>query len=81
MVNAETLLTYPISAELSNLYVPGSQTDAKSTARRVGIGLATDPVGNLIAEFLPDVARRIHVRAVFMQQIINQAAQGAPGVM
>jgi hypothetical protein len=81
MLNLETLLTYPASAELSNLYVPGVQSDAKSTARRVGIGLATDPVSNLIAEFLPDVAKRIHVRVVFMQQILNQVANGAPAVM
>ncbi|SEG61462.1 hypothetical protein SAMN05421819_3809 [Bryocella elongata] len=81
MLNFETLLTYPASAELSNLYVPGVQTDAKSTARRVGIGLATDPVSNLIAEFLPDFAKRIHVRVVFMQQILNQVANGAPAVM
>jgi len=81
MVNFETLLTYPASAELSNLYVPGVQTDAKSTARRVAIGLATDPVSNLIAEFLPDFARRIHVRVVFMQQILNEVANGAPAVM
>lgn len=81
MINFETLLTYPASAELSNLYVPGVQTDARSTARRVGVGLATDPVGNLIAEFLPDVAKRIHVRVVFMQQILNQVANGAPAVM
>jgi hypothetical protein len=80
MLNFETLLTYPASAELTNLYVPGIQTDARSTVKRVGIGLATDPAGNLIAEFLPDVARRIHVRAVFMQQILNQVALGAPAV-
>jgi hypothetical protein len=81
MLNYETLLTYPASAELSNLYVPGVQTDIKSTGRRVAIGLATDPIGGIIAEFLPDFAKRIHVRVVFMQQILNQVANGAPSVM
>lgn len=81
MPNYATLLTYPISAELSNLYVPGISTDGPSTARRIGIGLATDPAGSLVAEFLPDIAKRIHIRVLFMQQILNQVAVGAPAVM
>jgi hypothetical protein len=78
MPNYATLLTYPISAEISNLYVPGIQTNAASTARRVAIGLATDPAGSIVAEFLPDVARRIHVHIVFVQEILNQAILGSP---
>jgi len=80
MPNYATLLTYPISAELSNLYVPGIETDGPSTVKRVAIGLATDPAGAIVAEFLPDVARRIHIRIVFAQQILNQVMAGAPGV-
>lgn len=74
MPNYGTLLTYPISAELSNLYVPGIQTSGTDTLKRIAIGYATDPVGNLIAEFLPDLARRVHVRSVFIQQIVNNVA-------
>ena len=80
MPNYATLLTYPISAGLSNLYVPGLPTDVPSTARRVAIGIATDPAGAIIAEFLPDVARRIRIRIVFAQQILNRAVEGAPSV-
>jgi hypothetical protein len=80
MPNLATLGTYLISAELSNLYVPGIQTDVKSTARRIGVGIATDPAGAIVAEFLPDVARRIHIKVVFVQQILNQAMVGAPSV-
>jgi len=74
MLNYATLLTYPISAELSNLYVPGLATNAKSTGERIAAGYATDPVGPLIAEFLPDIAKHIHVRIVFVQQILQQVA-------
>lgn len=74
MPNYATLLTYPISAELSNLYVPGVQSNAPSTIKRIAIGYASDPAGNLISEFLPDLARRIHVRSVFIQQIVNSVA-------
>ena len=81
MPNYATLLTYPISAELSNFYVPGIQTDSKSTFKRIAIGLATDPAGSLLAEFLPDLARRVHVRVIFVQQILNQVATGAPNTL
>jgi hypothetical protein len=74
MPNYSTLLTYPIAIEIGNAYVPGIQRDAKSTGRRIMLGYATDPIGNLIAEFLPDVARRIHVRSVFFQQILTKIA-------
>jgi|HubBroStandDraft_6_1064221.scaffolds.fasta_scaffold77375_3 hypothetical protein len=80
MLNYATLGTYVISAELSNLYVPGIQTDSASTAKRIGIGIATDPAGAIVAEFLPDVAKRIHIHIVFVQQILNQAMVGAPSV-
>jgi hypothetical protein len=76
MPNYATLLTYPIGNELANLYVPGIQPNATATAKRIVLGYASDPIGNLIGEFLPDVAKHIHVRIVFVQQIINRAAAG-----
>jgi hypothetical protein len=76
MPNYAVLLTYPISAELSNLYVPGVGTNAPDTAKRVLLGYATNPAGDLVAEFLPDVAKRIHIRVVFVQQILNKLATG-----
>lgn len=81
MPNYGTLLTYPISAEISNLYVPGIQTNGRSTAKRIATGLAIDPVNNLITEFLPDVAKRVHIRIIFVQQILNNIAsnQGSLG--
>ena len=74
MPNYENLITYPASAELANLYVPGVHGDGPSTVTRILTGLATDPANNLITEFLPDFARRFHVRIVFVQQILNQIA-------
>jgi hypothetical protein len=78
MPNYATLLTYPISAELSNLYVPGIAVDGKSTAERIALGIGTNPVGDIVAEFLPDIAKRIHIRVVFVQQILQQVANGPP---
>jgi hypothetical protein len=74
MPNYATLLTYPICAELSNLYVPGVHGNGPSTAARIMTGLATDPADNLITEFLPDLARHIHVRIIFVQRLLNNVA-------
>jgi hypothetical protein len=82
MPNYSVLLGYPIGNEVANLYVPGLQTNGSATAERIAVGIATDPVGALIAEFLPDVAKHIHIHVIFMQQILNQVATGssaAPG--
>jgi hypothetical protein len=72
MPNYATLLTYPISAELSNLYVPGIGSNGPSTVKRIALGYATDPSSALIAEFLPDFAKRVHVHIVFVQQLLLQ---------
>ena len=72
--NYGTLSAYPIVAELSNFYVPGIETNGRSTTRRIATGLALDPVNNLITEFLPDLASRVHVRAIFVQRILNNVA-------
>ncbi|MDP9039700.1 MAG: hypothetical protein M3O02_10580 [Acidobacteriota bacterium] len=72
MVNYATLGTYPITAEISNLYVPGIHGNGPSTVARILTGYATDPIDNLITEFLPDAARHIHVHVVFAQQLLNR---------
>ena len=74
MVNYETLIGYTAGAELSNLYIPGIHGNVPSTAARIVTGIATDPISNLITEFLPDVASRVHIRIVFVQQVINDMA-------
>ena len=75
MVNYANLVGFAIDGAISNAYVPGQNTSFSSSATRYALGLATAPADNLITEFLPDVARRIHVRVVIIQRIINQAAR------
>lgn len=77
MPNYATLINYPLSAEISNLYVPDIGTNASSTAKRVLVGYATDPIGPLVAEFLPDFAKRVHIHIIFTQQILNRIALGS----
>jgi hypothetical protein len=80
MPNYATLLTYPIASEISNLYVPGIESDGPSTVKRIFIGYALDPVNNIVTEFLPDLAKHIHVRVIFVQQILNQIAVNPTGL-
>ncbi|GGA74320.1 hypothetical protein GCM10011507_27140 [Edaphobacter acidisoli] len=72
--NYASLLTYGINSEISNLYVPGIHPNAESTLARTLTGIATDPANNLLTEFLPDVATRIHIRIIFVQRILNNVA-------
>ncbi len=53
MPNYATLLTYPIDAEIDNLYVPGIHPDGPSTVARIFTGYALDPANNLLNEFPP----------------------------
>lgn len=75
MPNYANLLGFAVDDGISNLYVPGRKTDVEATGRRYVIALATAPVGNLISEFLPDVASHIHVQIVLLQRVINQVAR------
>jgi hypothetical protein len=74
MVNYADLVGYGIDDEIGNLYIPGRQTNGAATAERYATALATAPVDNFITEFLPDIAERLHVRVVLIQQIINHVA-------
>jgi hypothetical protein len=80
MPNYAALLNYPIGAEIANLYVPGINGNGASTVDRILTGIATDPANNLLNEFLPDVASRVHIRIIFVQQILNNITSGANGV-
>ncbi len=77
MLNYATLINIPLSAEISNLYVPEIGTNVPDTAKRIAVGYATDPIGPLVAEFLPDFAKRVHVHIIFAQQILNRIALGS----
>ena len=75
MVNYGDLLGAAIEDEVNNLYVPGRKTNLPSSGARYGIGIATAPIDNFVSEFLPDVARHVHVQIVVLQRIINQVAK------
>jgi hypothetical protein len=75
MINYADVVGAAIQDEVNNLYVPGRETNLEASASRYGIGLATAPIDNFVSEFLPDVARHIHVQIVVIQRVINQVAK------
>ena len=75
MVNYADVAGFANDDEIANLYVPGRETDLPASAERYGTGLALAPVDNFITEFLPDVTRKVHVRVVLIQRIIDQVAK------
>ncbi len=75
MLNYANLVGFAIDDEISNLYVPGRETNLPASGARYSIGIATAPIENFITEFLPDVARRIHIRVVLVQRVIDQVAK------
>ncbi len=74
MPNYANLAGFAIGDGISNLYVPDRETNFRASTERYGTGLATAPIGNFIAEFLPDVANHIHIQIVVIQRIINHVA-------
>ena len=72
MPNYANLVGSALPEGLGNLYVPGRNKSWGSAVARYSTGIATDPIGNVITEFLPDVARRVNVRIVLAQRIVNQ---------
>lgn len=59
---------------IGDAYVPYRDTGWSASAARYATALATDPIGNFITEFFPDLARHINFNAVFVQRVINRVA-------
>lgn len=84
MPNYSNFINAAAASEMANLYVPGIATDQASTTERILTGFLTEPIGNIVAEFLPDIASRIHIRVVLVQRLLNQISvqpsrTGIPG--
>ena len=72
MPNYSNLITTAVGDGLGNLYVPGRSKSWGAGVARYSTAIATDPIDNFITEFLPDVARRINIRIVLVQRVIDR---------
>jgi hypothetical protein len=78
MFNYATIVGTVADEAVSDIYVPDRQAGWEAAAARVSTAWATDPIGNFVTEFVPDLARRFNLRIVFVQRIINRVTVG-PG--
>ena len=80
MFNYATVFGTIATNALGNVYVPGRDHSFGASIARISTALATDPVGNAITEFVPDLARRVNFQVVIVQRLINRVAiaEGAP---
>jgi len=74
MFNYATVVGTICSSSLGNIYVPGRKHSFGASTARITTALATDPIGNAITEFVPDLARRINFQVVIVQRVINRVA-------
>ncbi len=74
MFNYATVFGTICTNAMGNLYVPGRNNSFGSSAARIAISLATNPVGNAITEFVPDLARHVNFQVVIVQRLINRVA-------
>jgi len=74
MFNYGTVVGGMFEEAISDAYVPYRDTGWAAASARYGTALATDPIGNFITEFVPDLARHINFNAVFVQRVINRVA-------
>lgn len=74
MFNYATVLGTICTNSLGNVYVPGRKHSFGASTARIATSLATDPIGNAITEFTPDLARHVNVQVVIVQRIINRVA-------
>ncbi len=80
MFNYANFLGGIATAAVSNTFVPGPGRQGwGSTAQRLSIAFATSPSGNLITEFVPDLASRINLRVVVFQRILNSVSNEEGG--
>ena len=80
MFNYATVVGTICTSAVGNLYVPGRRNSFGASTARIATSLATDPIGNAITEFVPDLARRVNFQVVIVQRLINRVAiaEGAP---
>jgi len=74
MPNYSNLVGSIADEAIDVMYVPYQQVGWGPSAERISTAWATDPIGNFITEFVPDLARHVNFNVVFVQRIIDRVA-------
>jgi hypothetical protein len=82
MFNYANFLGGIATAVVSNTFVPGPDRQGfGNTAQRLALAFAISPSGNIIEEFVPDLANHVNLRVVIFQRILNTVTLEESGVM
>ena len=71
MPNYGMLLGVPAAVALADIYVPGRRQGFWTIVSTSATAIASAPIDNIVNEFLPDVAKRVKVRIVIIQRVVN----------
>jgi hypothetical protein len=81
MFNYANFLGGIATAAVSNTFVPGPNRQGfGNTAQRLALAFAISPSGNIIEEFVPDLASHVNLRVVIFQRILNTVTLEESGV-
>jgi hypothetical protein len=81
MFNYANFLGGIATAVVSNTFVPGPNRQGfGNTAQRLALAFAISPSGNMIEEFVPDLASHVNLRVVIFQRILNSVTLEESGV-
>ena len=72
MFNYANFVGGAATAAVSNTFVPGPGRQGwGNTSQRLALAFATSPTGNMITEFVPDLASKINLHVIIFQQVLN----------
>jgi len=74
MLNYSTIAGSIIDEAVDVTYVPYQRVGWGPGAERIASGWASAPIGNYVTEFVPDLARHINFKVVFIQRIVDRVA-------
>ncbi|MGD0368856.1 MAG: hypothetical protein ABSA94_15475 [Acidobacteriaceae bacterium] len=74
MINYSTFAGSIIDEAVDVTYVPYQKVGWGPGAERIASGWVSDPIGNFVTEFLPDVASHVNFKVVFIQRIVDRVA-------
>jgi hypothetical protein len=74
MLNYSTIVGSMIDEAVDVSYVPYQKMGWGPGAERIASGWVSAPIGNFVAEFVPDVANHINLKVVLLQRIVNRVA-------
>lgn len=81
MFNYANIVGGIATAAVSNTFVPGPNRQGfGNTAQRLALAFAISPSGNMIEEFVPDLASHVNLRVVIFQRILNSVTLEESGV-